>query len=206
VIKFFSVATIVGISSLAHATPITVNAPSSLNILDGTDAYAWGISIGTGQTVTSASIVWNSVDYTAAGSIPTGYIFTDLLKLGTTGVTTRTPGELTSDYWASSGTTYTSVGKMTFPTVGTTLSPTYVLTGAQLTALNSYLTADNGVINIGISPDCHYSVGGLSFVYTVGTVNGGGVPDGATTALLLVLGLVGLESFRRQLVPVKVKA
>jgi hypothetical protein len=204
--KVLSIATLVGISGLVHATNITVTAPSSLDTLSGSDAYSWGIAIGAGQTVTSASINWSGVDYLAAGSNPTGYIFTDLLELSTTGVNTISTGELNHDYWSTSGTTYTSVGTMTFPSVGTTLSMSYILTGAELTALNAYLTADHGIFDIGISPDCHYSVGGLTFVYSLGTTNGATVPDGATTALLLGLGLAGLEIFRRQFVAVRVKA
>lgn len=206
--KIFSIAAIVSINALVHATAITVTAPSSqLGTLHGTDAYSWGFSIGAGQTVTSASINWNNVQYIAQGNTLQGQIFTDLLKLSTIGVTTIPIQEPTSDYWAGTSTPYTSIGTMTFTSPGhpNSLSPSYVLTGAQLTALNLYLSADNGVINIGISPNCTYTDGGLTFVYTLASGNGS-VPDGATTAMLLGLGLAGLAIFRRQLVAAKIKA
>lgn len=204
--KILSIAAIISINGLLHATSVTVTAPASLDTLSGSDAYAWGFSIGAGQTIASATISWSDVVYTVAGSTTQGQIFTDLLKLGTTGVTTEYPGELTSDYWASTSTPYTSVGTMTFSSPGnpSSLSPSYVLTGAEITALNSYLAAENGVINIGISPNCHYTDNGLTFTYTLASGNNT-VPDGATTALLLGLGLAGLEIFRRQQIAAKSK-
>jgi hypothetical protein len=101
------------------------------------------------------------------------------------------------DYWSTkfSGANITSIGSKVFATVGTTLTWSYVLNAAQLTALNSYLAA--GTFNIGFDPDCTYNVGGISFTYTLGT-KPNNVPDQAETALLAIVGLAGLEIFRRK--------
>ena len=67
---------------------------------------------------------------------------------------------------------YTSVGSQAFASVGTSYATLdYVLNATQLAALNSYLTSGKGMFCIGIDPDRH-SIGGLSFIYTVGSTPG----------------------------------
>ena len=197
------------------AQAITVNAPSSLigsGSLLGEDAYAWGVSISVpnGQTITSAQIDFTSIDLAGANSSGTGYLYTDLLKSTATpggSVSTVSDNDNPGDYWATSGLTYTSVSSLFFPSVGTTISTNVVFNSTELAALNSYLAAGSGTFDIGIDPDCHYNVGGLALVYSLSPTNhGNSVPDMATTSLLLVMGLAGLEIFRRQLVAVKIKA
>src|ERR1035437_8247705 len=207
--KTLLIAALVGICGLAQATTIT--APSSLvgsSVLNGNNAYSWGISIAvpTGQSVSSAQINFTGVTLTRSNSSGTGYLYTDLLNSKATGVATPTDYDACGDYWATkfSGANITALGTQFFAAVGTTLTWSYVLTAAELTALNSYLTA--GTFNIGIDPDCHYTVGGLSFDYTLTPSTPHTVPDNAATALLLVLGLASLEIFRRQFVTVKIKA
>ena len=193
----------VGTCGLLHAT--TIPAPSSLvgvNTLQGQDAYSWGISIAvpTGETITSAEVSFTGITLTASGnSAGTGTLYTDLLDSQTTGVTTKADNDASGDYWATqySGSSITSLGTEFFARVGTTLSWNYILSAAELADLNSYLTA--GTFNLGIDPDCHYNVGGLSFSYTLGSVPPpSAVPDGAMTAFLLGISLAGLEVFRRQ--------
>ncbi|MGA2243479.1 MAG: hypothetical protein ABSH48_00660 [Verrucomicrobiota bacterium] len=193
---------------MAQAT--TINAPSSLignNTLSGDDAYSWGISIAVpnGQTITSAEIDFTSVTLTAANSSGTGYLYTDLLNSQATGITTAHDGDQSGDYWATqfSGRNITAVGTKIFNPVGTTLSWSYALDASQLGALNSYLTA--GTFNIGIDPDCHYSVGGLCFTYNC-SPKSNSVPDAATAAALLVLGLSAVELIRRRFVLARVLA
>jgi hypothetical protein len=206
---------VIGATGLLQAT--TIEAPSSLigvNTLQGVDAYSWGINIAvpTGQEVTSAQINFTSIDLTASGnSQGTGTIYTDLLNsksMGTGGLTTAYDGDAPGDYWATqfSGANITALGSKFFTSVGTTLTWSYILTSAQLAALNSYLTANNGVFNIGIDPDCHYTVGNITFTYNEGNIPNTHVPDVAMTAFLLVLGLAGLELFRRQFMAAKAKA
>ena len=194
---------VVGISGVVHAN--TISAPSTLvgtGALNGNNAYSWGISIAvpTGQVVSSAQIDFTSVTLTAANASGTGYLYTDLLNSQNPGVTTASDGDAAGDYWGTkfSGANITQLGTKFFASVGTTLTWSYVLSAPQLAALNSYLTA--GSFNIGIDPDCHYNVGGLSFTYTLGNKN---VPDVATTAGLMVLALAAVEVFRRQFVSAK---
>jgi len=176
--------------------------------LDGVDAYSWGISIPVpqGQTVTSASIDFTSVTLQAANSSGTGYLYTDLLNSQKSGVATASDNDAPGDYWATqfSGANITALGSQFFKSVGTTLTWSYVLNASQLASLNVYLTA--GSFNIGIDPDCHYSVGAITFDYTLSPEHNNTVPDAATTALLLVLGLGALEIVRRQIVARSAKA
>jgi hypothetical protein len=206
--KILSLIAVVGISGVVHAT--TINAPSALvgtGALNGNNAYSWGISIAvpTGQVVTSAQIDFTSVTLTAANGSGTGYLYTDLLNSQTTGVTMPTDNDAAGDYWLTkySGANLAQIGTQFFKSVGTTLTWSYVLNASQLVALNSYLAS--GTFNIGLDPDCHYNVGGISFTYTTGKSNLQ-VPDMAETALLLIAGLAALEVFRRQLVSGKAKA
>jgi len=203
----------IGATGLLQATTIT--APSSLigvNTLQGVDAYSWGINIpvSSGQEVTSAEITFTGIELTASGNAQgTGTIYTDLLNsktVGPGGVTTAYDGDAAGDYWATqySGANITSLGSEFFKSVGTTLTWSYILTSSELTALNTYLTDNKGVFNIGIDPDCHYTVGNITFTYTESGIPS--VPDVATTAFLLVFGLAGLELFRRQCVAAKAKA
>jgi len=206
------IAASVGISAVVHAT--TINAPSQLvgvNALDGNNAYSWGISIplANGQVVTSAEIDFTGVTLTASGnSANTGELFTDLINSPNPGYQYYVDGDKPGDFFKTiiASKDLTSIGDQVFAKVGTTFATlSYLLTGNELAALNSYLTA-NGAFNIGIDPDCHFTVGGLSFSYTLSPSPKTSVPDDAVTALLVVIGLAGLEVFRRQLVPVKVKA
>ena len=194
----------VGFCSLAQATIIsspttTVNAPSSLTgyeVLNGAYAYSWGIPVGlaAGQTISSATISFTSVTLNIANSSGVGYLYTDLLNLNSAGVTTYYDGDAAGDYFATAVTASkrTSLGTQVFPSVGTTASWNYVFNASQLAALNAYAT--NGLVDIGLDPDCHFSVGNISFAYTTSQV-----PDGASTALLLGVGLTGLGFVRRKL-------
>jgi hypothetical protein len=195
---------LVGICGPVQAT--IINAPGSLvgaNVLDGQNAYSWGIAVTvpTGQQIDSATLTFSNVKLTAANSSGTGYLYTDLLNLNKSGVTTYTDNDAAGDYFSGK---YSSLnlGTKFFASVGTTLSWTYVFTSSQLVALNAYLTA--GGFSIGIDPDCHYDVGGLSFTYTTSTIptSHNNVPDAATTASLLVVSLLGLEVLRRKFMPV----
>jgi hypothetical protein len=199
---------LVGICGLVRAT--TINAPSSLigtSVLDGNNAYSWGISIAvpTGQVVSSAQIDFTGIILTAGNGTGTDNLYTDLLNTHTTGVTTKVDNDAPLDYWATqlSGANITTIGTRAFTALNVAQSWTYLLTSTQLTALNSYLAA--GSFNIGIDPDCHFTVGGLSFSYTLAPKTNT-VPDDAMTAFLVVLSLAGLEIFRRQFAMAKSKA
>jgi hypothetical protein len=151
-------------------------------------------------------LTFSSVTLTHSGnSAGNGYLYTDLLNLSTTGVSTSVDNDAAGDYFAGlsqfsgvNSSKLSSLGTAFFASVGTTLNLTYSLSAAQLISLNAYLAA--GGLSIGIDPDCTYTVGGLSFTYTTGS---GGiphtpVPDLATTAYLLGASLLGLEVLRRK--------
>jgi hypothetical protein len=207
--KLLLLGTFVGITGLVHAT--TINAPASLTgfeVLNGNNAYSWGISIAvpTGEQVVSAEVDFTSVTLNIANSTGTGFLYTDLLESSHTGVGTFADADAPGDYWLGHpGAGLTSLKTVTFPNVGSTQTWSDVLTSTQLTALNAYLTANSGTFDIGIDPDCHYSVGNISFTYTFGS-GPHTVPDVGATAFLLVVGLLGLEVFRRRFVVAKVKA
>ena len=213
--KLTIIAGLITVCGLAQAT--TINAPSTLvgtSVLLGGSAYAWGISpvVPTGQQVTSATLTFTSVTLTHGNSTGSCYLYTDLLNLSSSGVTTYSDplsnNGLGSDYFASlaqfsgaNSSKLSSLGSQFFASVGTTLTWSYVLTSAQLISLNAYLA--NGGLSIGIDPDCSYNVGGISFSYTTGS---GGiphtpVPDMATTAYLLGASLLGLQVLRRKFAP-----
>jgi hypothetical protein len=190
---------VVGACSLAHAT--VINAPASLvgnNVLDGNDAYQWGVSINTGgQTINFAELTFTSVELTAANSSGIGYLYTDLLKLNTTGVKTDVDNDAAGDYFTSAlpATSVTSLGNEKFGKVGDTLTWNIILTTAELAALNSYVAL--GTLSIGFDPDCHYNVGGISLTYTTTTPHTS-VPDYGMTLVLLGISLCGLELARRK--------
>jgi hypothetical protein len=196
--KICVVGLLAGICGLANATQI--NAPSSLvgaNVLDGNNAYEWGINLGSGAQVATAQIDFTGITLNVSGnSQGTGILYYDLLKSSHTGVATATDGDAPGDYWATvfSGANITSLGSQFFTKVGTTLTWSVILNAS---ILNSYLTANNGVFNIGIDPDCHFTVGGLDFQYTT-TTKHNSTPDVAMTAFLLGASLLGLEVFRRK--------
>jgi hypothetical protein len=203
-------ATLASASSLVHATTINATSLVGSDTLNGNLAYSWGIpiTVPSGQSVVSAEIDFTSISLTVANSTGTGYLYTDLLNSKSTGITAATDNDAPGDYWATqfSGKNITTLGTEFFSKVGATLTWSYILNPTQLAALNSYLTGNNGIFDIGIDPDCHYSVGGISFTYSLSSTNNHTVPDVATTAFLLVLGLAGLEVFRRQFVAAKAKA
>jgi len=198
--KVLILAAVLSLCGLTHATTVNVLSSATLN---GTYAYTDGIGItlSAGQSITSAEIDWTSVKLTSSGnSQGTGLLYTDLINSKTTGLTTFTDNDSAGDYLATKfAGNITSLGSKSFASVGTTWTGSYSITGTALNALNSYLTSGGGVFNIGFDPDCKYTVGGLTFIYTVGSQpHGGSVPDGATTALLLIIGLAGVEMFRRK--------
>jgi hypothetical protein len=198
--KILIIAATLSLCGLTHATTVNVLSSATLN---GTYAYTdgIGISLTAGQSITAAEIDWTNVKLTSSGnSKGTGVLYTDLINSTTTGLKSYTDNDSAGDYLATkfSG-NITSLGSESFASVGTTLSWSYVLSTTQLNTLNSYLTSGKGVFNIGFDPDCTFPVGGLSFIYTVGSQpHDGKVPDGATTALLMIIGLAGMEMFQRK--------
>ncbi len=197
-----------GICGFAQATTVT----STLTTLSGEDAYAWGIQINvpTGDQITSATLTFNNITLTASGnSQGTGILYADLLNSSNSKLSTYTDNDDAGDYFTSksspySGASVTGLGSDFFAKVGGSATTWNVgLSLSELTALNSYLS--DGFFAIGLDPDCHYTVGSITFTYTVGKPNIVTTPDGATTSLLFGASLLGLEVFRRQFVLAKAK-
>jgi hypothetical protein len=206
--KNLLLATLICISGLAQAT--TINCPSGLtgNVLNGKTACSWGINIvvPTGQTITSAEIDFTGVSCTTF-NFGANNLFCDLLNNNNTGVSTVNCGSHSGDYWL---TQYTGANSGNLCGISTqSCSPfsqnwNCVLTSAQLDCLNSYLVKCGGTFNFGLSANCGLNLGGCQFKYSCGgNPPPKSVPDFASTAFLVMLGLVGVEIFRRQLVPVK---
>jgi hypothetical protein len=204
--KIFIIGLLLGTLNLVQAT--TISAPSGLlgsNILNGNNAYEWGIALplASGQQVNAFSVTYTGVTLTASGnSAGTGTLYTDLLNLNNTGVTTLTDNDAAGDYFTGTGANtanlaaakVSSLNTKSFASVGTTLTWTITFTAAELAALN---TDDaDGIFDIGIDPDCHYTVSGLSYTYTT-VKTSVPVPDNAATAMLLGLSLCGLLIIRR---------
>jgi hypothetical protein len=212
--KLLLLGSLIGINGLVYGTTIVSTttdtfAYSGADALAGGSAYAWciGIAVPSGESIVSANVVFTGIELTASGlSSGTGVVYTDLLNLGGTAnaVTTINEGDTTYDYWTTkyTGANITAVSSNGF-TLYQTKSWTNSLTSSELASLSSYLAANNGTFTIGIDPNCHYSVGSITFNYTLGSSS---VPDGTTTALLLLAGLAGVELFRRQVVMAKAKA
>jgi hypothetical protein len=195
--KLIALAVLSSLCTLAQAG--TINLSTTLgSTLSGDDAYAVNVkpTLTAGEYISAATISYNNVDLTVAGSTGHGYLYTDLLNIQNHGLTTRNDGDAPGDYWAtqySGSSRITALGDEYFPRVGTTLSWNIVLTTSELTELNSYLSL--GSFNIGIDPDCHFTTGNVTFTYTVATAS---VPDTATTLFLLGSALLGLEVVRRK--------
>lgn len=211
--KLLLLGNIIAVTGLVHAT--TINAPSSLvgsGELNGQDAYSWGISIPVpaGDEVVSAQINFTDITLSEADPNGTGILYVDLLNSKNTGVKVVSEGaggNTTYDYWTTvfASANMTSLKPEKFTSVGTMESWSDVLTPSELSNLNTYLTDNGGVFDIGLDPNCSYMMGKISFTYTLGG-EPHTVPDVATTAFLLAFGLAGSEVFRRRMVCASVKA
>jgi hypothetical protein len=213
----------IGMMNLAQANtisgPITITSSiSGVGAMDGNYAYEWGISIplSAGQTIASATLSFNGIVLTAAGTGGSN-IKASLLNLNNAGTTAWTDNDASSDYFntttfkgssTSNGDYKNKFGSKPptgyYTTLGT--SQTFglnqpganwsiVFSSAQLSKLN---TDDlDGKFDIGIDPDCHFNVGSIKFTYTLSTPVS--VPDTAATAGLLGVGILSLLALRRKL-------
>ena len=200
-----------GICGIAQANTITA---SSIPVMTYDKGYEWGINLGSGVQLASASITLKAT----VANTTKGYLFVSLLDTapvsGITSTTGNTEHNPATDFWASKITGNNSAGKPKYVSVATldygtgwnSLNQdgklvTINIIGDALKDLNSYLSTTPEGFNIGFDPDCQYTFTKLCFNYT--TVS---VPDTAMTLLLLGASLVGLEMFRRKFVPAKIQA
>ena len=131
----------------------------------------------------------------------------------TYGGTAATSGSLLQ-YTVADGAVYTGAGKndvsgnpgtWSDPVGGGGAGDSFTLviqlTAANLAVLDGYLTSDEtggatagDDLGIGLGPDCHYTIDGLSFSITT---SGASVPDGGLTVTLMGLALIGLAAAGR---------
>jgi hypothetical protein len=242
---------ICGLANVANATtiatPITINAPlndlpnetlggvKNTPYMEYNNAYEWGISLGSGVQLASATITVNATLYNESS----GTLFVSLLdSTPVSGISWVSGNTLSSsDYWGTPATgsaanqyftyhngtkhtagywsvnnnslgkpEYVSLGGLSYPT-DDGISETIPLTTAELADLNSYLasTSPNTGGGFNIGFDPNCTYALTGLSFSYTTVPVS-VPDTAMTVLLLGASLVGLEMFRRKFVPAKIQA
>jgi hypothetical protein len=205
---------------LARGNTITIKpaVTSDLKDLDHSSAVSWGfdlaksgLNLGTGWTITSATIsIKNINDWTIESN---DKLFIDLLDnpvLGTNGQKYYSDtNDLVSDYFFESAyktpayhlTSFSDTNEYYDKKARKWVNPSenfsYTLTGAQIAMLNSYLkTAFNSKtqwnVGLGFDADCHYYNDGVSFTVTTKCV-----PDAVSSLGLLGLGFMALAGLRR---------
>ncbi len=188
---------LVGSLSYAQATSITLSSAA----LHGENAYEYLVSIAPGQTISSASLVFN-LTLTAPGYNTFTY---DLINAaaGTANTLISLPADAdhAGDYFKTlySSPTLTALGIKQFSYVGQNWTTTYDFgLNGTLAALSA--AALDGKFDFGFDPDCTYT-GTITFNYTTATAttNNVSVPDAATTFGLLGLSLLCLATFRHKL-------
>ena len=200
---------VVSIASLAQATSITIPTGSSI---DGVNAYEYLLNVTAGTQLATASISFNNITLTTSGGAGDDMSF-DLINRHDA---TQTIGDndAVGDYWQNHSPysasavalgqenfkapipVYNNKGVLTGYTYDTE-SWTYNFTSTALTDLKA--DALLGYFDIGIDPDCVYTIGSIVFNYTVNTGGSTSAPDSAMTASLLGMSFLGLMFFRRKL-------
>ena len=221
--KIFLTGVLLGVLFSTQATTITSTIQGT-GALDGTYAYLWnpGITVPTGEQITSASISFNNIDETLRGngndiSIDFGSISKSTYFTGTSGTTTlgalgSLPGTgNNSTKYADNDATGDAFGKnLTTNSVGSSYKNAYNLgtmsfgslkLGTVVSQTFKFSTNELAALNsyipglwaFEIDPDCHFDIGSICFTYTVGPTNNvRTVPDAPATAGLLVIALLGM--------------
>jgi hypothetical protein len=198
-----------GALNFAQATSVSISAPSGIvgtAALDGTYAYLWSVPLN--QDVTSASITFSGITETLRGngndiSVDVG----SFIGMAVGQSSAPAPGNYAKIYdgdalgdafkanTTGSTPTATYLGKESFPSLNVPETWTFNIDAATL---NNYINAGNWGFEI--DPDCHFTVGAITFTYDTATViTKTSVPDQATTAGLLGLTFLALLAFRRKL-------
>ncbi len=201
--KLILIGITVGIASLAQANTIAIT--SSSTTIHGGTAYIdqktfTHVILAQNQQITSAYLTFSSMQMTGQGVYDTVYY--DLIN-GKNGTTTiSTGGEYNYDWLQSNPSKYSGsldqIGSQYFSQLNQTLNN--VQSPYFSTQALSDLTTDlaNGFIDIGLDPNCTYSIGSITLNYTI-TQSNTPVPDQAMTVSLLGMSFLGLLAFRRKL-------
>jgi hypothetical protein len=210
--KLFALCCLVASAVSGFASTYTYSpTPVDLNDLDHHMAYAWridGISL-TNQTIVSASLTFSDI---RNWNTSTNMLFVHLLDTAKgAGVTSfaDSPGSddqiidnfagskyLSNPLVNGATTANTFLGSKSFTTTPVTYKITF--TGAELTALTTYINNGNNIA-FGIDPDCHFFNDGITFSFTTQSQTVNQVPETGLTATLFLLGLAGLAVARRSL-------
>ena len=189
-------------ATLYSFTPTSGN----LNNLDHNEFFSWGINwlVPAGQTITSATLSFSKIwDW----QVEPDALFIHLLDTAPVGVTAWTDNEGGGDFFESP--TFKSlniasvkIGQWSDPNGG---DPTkaqnvsFTFNTAQLTALQGYINSVGpsgwARFGLGFDPDCHYFNSGVTFTITT---QGTSVPEGGSTALLLILAAGSIGILRRK--------
>jgi hypothetical protein len=193
-----------GLQGIAHATAFNwAPDPSDLWDLDHRYYYKWIINdsglaglVPESESIVSATLTFNSIRNWQDES--------DILKVylvDYTGVSARTRAISDNESLSTaylSGLTYTTIGSWSddvgpYGQGATGTTEIFTFNSSQLTALNSY--AADGNFGFIIDPDCHYFNEGVDFQVTTRPKT---VPDGGSSAGLLVLGLLAMGCANRK--------
>jgi hypothetical protein len=201
--KLSLIGIIFGIASFVQATNITLVSNSSIS---GVNAYQYliSISLAPDQTISGASLSFNNVTLTSSDA--KDIISADVINANYASQTFN-DNDQSGDYFVTKYPSKTvlnlGVEKFTAPYwshrhwVYDTESWSDVFSSAALAIVNTR----GGIFDIGIDPDCIYTIGSIVFSYTTKTtkIPNTPVPDTAMTAGLLGMSFLGLLLFRRKL-------
>jgi hypothetical protein len=205
--KFYIVGILFAVLNFAQAT--TINGPSALigkNGLDANYAYLWSVPAAAqpNQTITSATITFTGVVLKGGKGKDISVDLGSFLAPASGGLSSIKDKSAAGDAFNANivANKAVNIGTKIFTSKKISQTWTYTFTGAQLDALNSYISTGNWGFEI--DPDGKFSVGGISFNYTsevtapkpVGVV--ATVPDSMATFGLLGASLLVLIIARRK--------
>lgn len=167
--------------------------PSDLNDLDHAKAYEWGIDVSDipgDDAIAGGSLVFYDIyDWTNESND----LYATLLDTAPLGVTEHADSQASTNYFAGQG-----LELVHYEDLSTTAQDlTYTFDASEVATLATY--AADGVIGLGIDPDCHFYNSGIEL--QIGTSPGvedltAPIPEPAAGSILL--GVVGMLLARRK--------
>ncbi|MFO7900301.1 MAG: PEP-CTERM sorting domain-containing protein [Planctomycetota bacterium] len=167
--------------------------PSDLDDLDHAKAYEWGIDVSDipdDEAIAGASLLFYDIRNWTTES---NDLYVTLLDTAAVGVTEYADSQNSTDYFAGQG-----LALVHYEDLSTTAQDlTYTFDASEIATLATY--AADGVIGLGIDPDCHFYNSGVEL--QIGTTPGAEdltapIPEPAAGSILL--GAVGMLLARRK--------